>query len=262
VPSTAGLARRHSGALAALMLAALLGWAVLAWAALDMSNPLAQMMMPMSAMWSATNALAVWAMWAVMMAAMMLPTATPMVLVFASLARKQPSGMAGAWTTTVRLWAFVGAYLLIWIAFSAVAAAGQWTLQAAGLLSPMMLASLNPYLTAALLALAGLFQFTRLKTVCLTNCRSPLGFLMTEWRDGWHGAFVMGVRHGLFCVGCCWAMMVLLFAFGIMNLPWVALLAALVAVEKLAPRGDAVARLLGAAMLAAGGGRVLMEVAT
>jgi predicted metal-binding membrane protein len=86
--------------------------------------------------------------------------------------------------------------------------------------------------------------------------------LMTEWRDGWHGAFVMGVRHGLFCVGCCWAMMVLLFAFGIMNLPWVALLAALVAVEKLAPRGDAVARLLGAAMLAAGGGRVLMEVAT
>jgi predicted metal-binding membrane protein len=107
-------------------------------------------------------------------------------------------------------------------------------------------------LTALLLVIAGLYQFSPLKRVCLSHCRTPLGFLVGEWRAGVKGAFVMGVRHGLFCVGCCWALMALLFVGGVMNLAWIAALSIAVAIEKLAPRGDRLAAALGLALIAVG----------
>jgi predicted metal-binding membrane protein len=115
-----------------------------------------------------------------------------------------------------------------------------------------MIVSMSPVLSGALLLIAGFFQFTPLKTACLRACRSPLGFLMKDWRDGLIGAWEMGIRHGLQCLGCCWALMALLFVGGAMNILWVAALTALVAIEKLAPKGEPIAKALGALMIGAG----------
>ena len=153
-------------------------------------------------------------------------------------------------------WVFAGAYLAMWAAFSVGAVGLHWALQAAGLISPMMV-STDATLTAALLLIAGVFQLTPIKSACLTRYRSPISFLLTEWRKGLDGAFVMGLRHGVFCVGCCWALMLLLFVGGVMNLPLVALLAIGVAVEKLAPRGDVIARAIGGALVAGGAWKLL-----
>jgi predicted metal-binding membrane protein len=228
-------------------LPALAGWLLLYWGATNMDSPAAQLTMPMSD-WSAANWLAVLIMWAVMMAAMMLPTAMPMVSVFAGLNRTR--GEAG------RTAAFVAGYLALWTAFGAAATAAQWMLQTRGLLSPMIV-SMSPVLSAALLAIAGAFQFTPLKQACLRACRSPLGFLLTDWRDGLWGAARMGVRHGLYCLGCCWALMALLFVGGAMNLLWIAALTLLVAIEKFAPKGDILAKALGALMIGAGAARLI-----
>jgi predicted metal-binding membrane protein len=228
-------------------LPALAGWLLLYWGATNMDSPAAQLTMPMSD-WSAVNWLAVLIMWAVMMAAMMLPTAMPMVSVFAGLNRAR--GEAG------RTVAFVAGYLVLWTAFGAAATAAQWMLQTRGLLSPMLV-SMSSVLSAALLAIAGAFQFTPLKQACLRACRSPLGFLLTDWRDGLSGAARMGVRHGLYCLGCCWALMALLFVGGAMNLLWIAALTLLVAMEKFAPKGDLLAKALGALMIGAGAARLI-----
>jgi predicted metal-binding membrane protein len=205
--------------------------------------------MPMSD-WSAANWLAVFIMWAVMMAAMMLPTAMPMVSVFGTLNRAR--GEAG------RTAAFVAGYLALWTAFGAAATAAQWVLQTRGLLSPMIV-SMSPVLSAALLAIAGIFQFTPLKQACLRACRSPLGFLLTDWRDGLWGAARMGVRHGLYCLGSCWALMALLFVGGAMNLLWIAALTLLVAMEKIAPKGDILAKALGTLMIGVGAARLIWQ---
>jgi predicted metal-binding membrane protein len=154
-------------------LPALAGWLLLYWGATNMDSPAAQLTMPMSG-WSAANWLAVFLMWAVMMAAMMLPAATPMVSVFGTLNRSR--GEAG------RTVVFVAGYLALWAAFGAAATVAQWALQTSGLLSPMIV-SMSPVLSAVLLVIAGAFQFTPLKHACLRACRSPLGFLMTDWRD-------------------------------------------------------------------------------
>jgi predicted metal-binding membrane protein len=223
-------------------LPALAGWLLLYWGATNMDSPAAQLTMPMSD-WSAENWLAVFIMWAVMMAAMMLPAAMPMVSVFGTLNKSR-----GEASRTI---AFVAGYLALWTAFAAAATAAQWTLQTNGLLSPMIV-SMSPALSAALLVIAGAFQFTPLKHACLRACRSPLGFLLTDWRDGLWGAARMGVRHGLYCLGCCWALMALLFVGGAMNLLWIAALTLLVAMEKLAPKGDILAKALGALMIGAG----------
>jgi predicted metal-binding membrane protein len=114
------------------------------------------------------------------------------------------------------------------------------------------MAATSPLLAAALLIAAGVFQWTPLKRACLAACRSPLSFLMTGWREGWAGALVMGVRHGAYCLGCCWALMALLFVAGVMNLLWVAAIAVAVLVEKVVPRGDVIGRLVGLALIAAG----------
>jgi len=144
----------------------------------------------------------------------------------------------------------------LWTAFAAAATAAQWALQTSGLLSPMIV-SMSPVLSGALLAIAGVFQFTPLKQACLRACRSPLGFLLTDWRDGLWGAARMGVRHGLYCLGCCWALMALLFVGGAMNLLWIAALTLLVAMEKIAPKGDILAKALGTLMIGVGAARLI-----
>ena len=207
-----------------------------------MDSPVAQLTMPMSD-WSAANWLAVFVMWAVMMAAMMLPSITPMVLCLANLNRRRGEG--------ARTLVFVAVYLALWTAFSGAATASQWALQSADWVSPMIV-STSPILSGALLLVAGAFQFTPLKQACLSTCRSPLGFLMSDWRDGLWGAWRMGLRHGLNCLGCCWALMALLFVGGVMNILWIAALTALVAIEKVAPKGEAVAKALGSVMIGAG----------
>ena len=235
----------HQEPLAAgvLLSAMILGWVFLAWAVVDMANPLAQLMMPMDPAWSANNVVAVFVMWSVMMMAMMLPAAVPMVLTFTTLCRRKHE--------INRAWLFVTAYLAIWTAFSTAATVLQWGLQASGLITPMM-ASRSVWLTGILLLVAGTVQFTPLKEVCLRHCRTPMGFLLTEWRDGAVGAWWMGIKHGLLCLGCCWALMGLLFVAGVMNLAWVAALTAAVVIEKLHPAGVGIGKLLGYMLIAAG----------
>lgn len=186
-------------------------------------------------------------MWAVMMVAMMLPAASPMILTFAAINRRRAATGTPAVPTAV----FLAGYLAVWSAFSLGAAALQRALQAAAVLAPAAL-TVTPLVGAALLIAAGLYQLTPLKYACLARCQSPLGFILGEWREGPRGAFVMGVRHGAFCVGCCWALMALLFVAGVMNLLWVAAIAAFVLVEKLVPSPRAVSWSAGALLLAWG----------
>jgi predicted metal-binding membrane protein len=237
------LARQHRFWVWGLLALVLMGWTFLAWTVLDMGHPLVQLMMPMSARWSMASAAAILTMWAIMMAAMMLPSALPMLLQFVNLAHRKGEAARGR--------AFVGAYLLVWLVFSTAATALQWSLQAAGWTDPMA-ASRSGWLTAALLLLAGIYQFSPLKQACLALCRTPIGFLLGEWRPGVRGALVMGLRHGLFCLGCCWALMALLFVGGVMNLAWVAALSIAVALEKLLPGGERIATVLGIALVAVG----------
>jgi predicted metal-binding membrane protein len=142
-------------------------------------------------------------------------------------------------------------YVLVWSGFAAAAAVSQWGLNMAALLSPMMV-SVNPFLGGGLLIAAGLFQWSPIKYVCLNHCRTPLGFIMTEWREGPKGALTMGLRHGVFCLGCCWVLMSLLFVLGVMNLLWIAVLAGFVLIEKVAPAGRWISRISGLFLLAWG----------
>ena len=144
------------------------------------------------------------------------------------------------------------AYLVVWAAFSFAATGVQWTLSAAGWLNPMIV-STSTALNATLLLIAGVYQFTPLKKVCLAKCRrAPVGFLLGEWRPGVGGGSAMGLRHGSFCVGCCWVLMALLFVGGVMNLAWIAALSVIVAIEKLFQNGERLSRWLGAALIVAG----------
>lgn len=241
------LVSHRRGATAWLLLLTLMGWGFLAWIAFDMDSPFAQLTMPGSPAWSTGNVLAVWAMWAVMMAAMMLPSALPMILTFVDVSARAGEPMRGR--------SFVVAYLATWFAFSAGATAAQWLLQRIGWVNPMIV-STSVLLTGALLLVAGVYQFSPLKRVCLSHCRTPIGFLLGEWRGGVAGAFRMGLRHGLFCIGCCWALMALLFVGGVMNLAWIAALSVAVAVEKMLPRGERVAAALGVILIVAGAAKL------
>ena len=190
--------------------------------------------------WGGMELSGLFLMWAEMMVAMMVPSAAPMILMFAAVNRKRREQERPFVPTGV----FLLGYLVVWIVFSAVAAVAQWSLHATALLSPMMV-STSPLLGGALLVAAGVFQWTPLKNVCLTHCRSPLSFLMTDWRDGKLGAFAMGIKHGAFCAGCCWVLMLLLFVAGVMNVLWIAALTALVLLEKIVPKGLWVGRVAG-----------------
>jgi predicted metal-binding membrane protein len=190
------------------------------------------------------------AMWWVMMIAMMVPSAVPMILLYARVQRHN-SG-SSATTGAVPTAAFLLGYLLVWAVFSVLATALQWGLEQTGLLHGMLMWSNSRTLTAGLLLLAGGYQFSPWKTACLSHCRSPAAYLAANWRHGRLGALRMGVTHGAYCLGCCIFLMLLLFAGGIMNLVWIAGLAGLVLMEKLLPRGALLARASGGLMILGG----------
>ncbi|HET9947515.1 MAG TPA: DUF2182 domain-containing protein [Longimicrobiales bacterium] len=198
-------------------------------------------------------------MWSVMMAAMMLPSATPTVLLLDRVMRQRAgrggAGGAEAASAAARIplgtAAFVAGYLLVWALYSLAAATAQWLLHRALLVSPAMV-SASPWLSGGLLIVAGAYQWTPFKDACLAHCRSPIGFLSRHWREGRAGPFVMGLVHGSYCVGCCWALMALLFVLGVMNVLWVLALAILVLLEKTLPGGTRLTRVAGIAFAAWG----------
>lgn len=199
---------------------------------------------PMTHPWTLRDLGLTFAMWAVMMVAMMTPAAAPMILLFAAIHRKRRE-RAMPYVPTA---AFLLGYLAVWTLFSAGATLAQWGLHAAALLTPGM-ALASALAGGALLGAAGIYQWLPLKDACLRRCRAPLDFVLSEWREGLRGAVAMGMRHGLFCVGCCGLLMAILFAAGVMNLLWVAGIAAFVLLEKAAPGGRWIGRLGGAALL-------------
>ncbi|MBR7954031.1 DUF2182 domain-containing protein [Burkholderia cenocepacia] len=187
------------------------------------------------------------AMWWVMMIAMMTPGAAPLVMLYRRVLRQHGDGAAGSAFTSVAL---LAGYLTTWLAFSIGAALLQALLQPAGLISAMMLWSKSALLSAIVLALAGLYQFSPLKRACLRQCRAPAAFLVAHWRPGVAGSFLLGARHGMVCVGCCWLLMALLFVGGVMNVVWIVALSLFVFVEKVLPGGDRIGRVLGAVLIA------------
>lgn len=191
---------------------------------------------------------ALFLMWVVMMVAMMLPSTLPYVFVFQAEQVRRDAQQAPMTPTAL----FMGGYFAVWIAFSAACAALQQLLHGQALLSPMMAAA-SPVLAGAILLAAGVYQWTPMKNACLRHCRSPLTFLLSGWREGAGGAFRMGVDHGLFCVGCCWMLMLLPFAAGVMNLLWMAGITLLLLLEKAAPGGERTARVCGTLLALAGG---------
>ena len=193
---------------------------------------MAGMMMPMSHDWTPADLLLTFLMWTVMMVGMMVPSAAPMILTFATVNRQRVKRGRPYVPAAI----FLLGYLITWAGFSSIAALAQWKLQAAALLDAHTQRAV-PGVAGGLLFLAGLFQLTPWKNACLTRCRSPLDFLTTAWREGRWGAFRMGLQHGFYCVGCCWMLMALLFVTGVMNLVWVAGIAAFVLAEKLLPYG-------------------------
>ena len=194
-------------------------------------------------------------MWWVMMIAMMVPSAAPMILLYGRVHRHgQKRGQIPHAIVPTAM--FASGYLLAWLGFSLLATVLQWYFEIAGLLSQMMMWSNSLHLSAALLIAAGLYQLTPLKHACLEHCRSPASFLSQQWRPGQWGAVRMGLSHGTYCLGCCWMLMALLFVGGTMNLVWIAGLTVLVLIEKLAPYGGRIAQVSG--LLMAGTGVVLL----
>ena len=216
-----------------IVAAALAAAAILAWLWL-LSAPMAGASMGGMGMapepLSAAYLVPAFAMWAVMMVAMMVPSAAPMILLHARIDRSQTQRRR-----TLHSLLFALAYLLVWTGFSAAAALGQALLVNAGIVSDMALSIGNRGIAAALLLLAAAYEMTAAKRLCLDKCQSPLVFVMRHWKPGAPGAFRLGVAHGLFCVGCCWALMLLLFVGGVMNLAWVAALGIVILGEKFAP---------------------------
>ena len=199
--------------------------------------------MPMGR-WGATEFVLGFAMWAIMIIGMMVPSASPMLFAFLRITRSHPKnasriGLVGA---------FLLGYLLVWGLFSLLATATQWLLHTTAVLTPTMMSS-NRVFSATLLIAAGAYQFSPLKHRCLSKCRVPLGFLLTEWRDGVWGALIMGFRHGGFCVGCCWLLMALMFVAGVMNLLWIGLLTSVILIEKVLPFGRQAAGAAGVLMI-------------
>ena len=218
---------------------AALAWAYITHLAAPMPAHLG-MAMAGTAPWSIGQVAGLGLMWIVMMIAMMLPSVTPVILLFANLSRRRR--LQGVLAAPVSVFAL--GYLLAWTGYAVLAALGQSLLHSAALLSPAM-AARSPLLGGGLLLLAGLYQWLPVKGACLSHCRSPLGFFSSEWREGVSGALVMGLRHGSYCLGCCWALMALLFVAGVMNLFWVVVIAGFVLAEKVVPNGRLLGRITG-----------------
>jgi len=230
-----------------VVIATLCGVIGLSWAYLLLG---ADMPMDMPGMKMAVPApgyfLMMYPMWLIMMVAMMLPSAAPMILLFAAITAKQRQRGTPFSATAL----FTLGYLLMWGAFSTGATLLQWVLLEAELIQHTLRAG-NPLIGAALMLTAGLWQLTPVKRTCLEHCRSPAHYLSAHWRKGRVGALRMGLQHGAFCLGCCWFLMGLLFAGGIMNLYWITGIAVYVLLEKLIPRGQALARISGVALIGA-----------
>ena len=197
--------------------------------------------------WSSGDFALVFIMWIMMMIAMMLPTAAPMILTYGDILNTRQDGGNGF----IPLAIFVGGYLCIWGVYSIVAVTGQYWMLQFDLISEMMVGA-HPLLNGGMLILAGLYQWSWLKGACLTHCRSPLQFFLTSWQSGNVGALTMGIKHGAYCVGCCWALMVLMFFFGLMNLLWIVALSMIMLTEKVIPGGVLFSRVVGLLLCAWG----------
>jgi predicted metal-binding membrane protein len=232
-------------------LAGLAGLTVLAWLYIihlsRMMAPHSVMAMPMPGAVDVPELSYLIPMWIIMMVAMMVPSAAPTILLFANVARARKA--RGIPTASAAV--FTLGYLLVWAAYATIAATVQYELHQLALLSPEM-TSASPWLGGGLLILAGVYQWLPTKGACLSHCRSHFGVFSHEWREGVTGALIMGVRHGSYCVGCCWALMALLFVAGVMNLLWVAAIAIFVLIEKLAPGSRRIGRLSGVLLMAWG----------
>ncbi|MGZ4968144.1 MAG: DUF2182 domain-containing protein [Methylobacter sp.] len=212
------------------------------------TQPMSRIWMPPSEplAWGFIDFALVYLMWSVMMAAMMLPSAIPMILAFARVCRQRNN--TSYKSTTL----FMSAYLGIWLLFSSVLTLLQWQMYGLAWLSPMM-DNQNSISAAGILFLAGCYQLMPIKNACLEHCRTPMGFLLNEWRDGPAGAFKMGVKHGVNCVGCCWAQMLIMFVVGVMNLLGMALMTLLVIAEKSLPlQSKSICKAVGIAFIAWG----------
>lgn len=246
------LGRARLGLLASLTVLTGAAWALTVYQALSMSAPMEGMSnMGMSGVpgtgWSFASAVVFLGVWTVMMAAMMLPATAPMILVFAS-AQAQHEGR-----TVVPTWIFVAGYLLVWMAVGAVVyVLSQVLSDIATLITPSDMVSWKPIALGITLVAAGLYQFTPLKRVCLSHCRSPLAFVAQHWRNGRLGALKMGIWHGTYCLGCCWALFAVLVAAGIMSMAWMLLLTLVVFVEKVFPQGQRISSAIGVAFVGLG----------
>ncbi len=231
------------------ILLALIGLAAISWLYLYLQmSPMDEMAMPVAfSPWTAADFALNIAIWWVMMPGMMLPSAAPMILTFATVNRRKRTRGQPFVPTAV----FTTGYLIAWGLFGIAATVADWGLEQTALMSPMT-QRLSPALGAAVVIVAGVYQLTPFKYVCLTNCRSPVDFVLNHWRDGAVGALRMGFEHGLYCLGCCWFLMALLFAAGTINLLWMAAITAFVLVEKLFPAGQWIARGSGLVMMAFG----------
>jgi predicted metal-binding membrane protein len=257
--------------IAALAIMALMAWAYLLWLSTHMTldasafpaagamaaapdgmagmSGMGDAAAPVFRAWGAAGFAIMFAMWSVMMVGMMTPSAAPMILIYARVGR-QAAGEGEPFASTA--W-FSSGYLAAWTGFAFLATAAQWALERIALLTPMM-ASASPVFGGLILIAAGLYQLTPLKNACLSQCQAPFAFIQRHggFRREPQGALMLGLRHGAYCIGCCWALMALLFVGGVMNLLWIAGLAILVLVEKIAPAGRLLSRLAGAALIVAG----------
>jgi predicted metal-binding membrane protein len=246
-PTRIEAALRHERAALAIIVIAipLLAWTWVVALARDMYGPMTGASAWMMTMvWDGPHLLLLWAMWAVMMAGMMLPSATPMLMMYGLSTRNRDGEAAAA----ARVYALAGGYLLVWTTFSVAATLLQRLLGRALILTPMMEPA-TPIIAAGILLVAGVYQFLPIKRACLRACRSPIAFLTQHWRPGVGGALRMGVVHGIYCLGCCWALMLLLFAGGVMNLVVILALTVWVILEKTAPFGAQGARIGGAVLV-------------
>jgi predicted metal-binding membrane protein len=203
--------------------------------------------MPMTPQWSWTDFVLLFLMWVVMMIAMMTPSVAPLVLIFAMMNRQRKQRQ----NPFVPAGYLLGGYFLVWVAFSLFATLLQWLLQQVSLLSPEMITT-SKILGGIILVLAGVFQFTPLKNTCLQHSRTPLDYIRHHWKEGRSGALQMGIQNGVYCLGCCWILMILLFVSGIMNLLWIAIIALFVLVEKVLPASKIVSTVAGIALITYG----------
>jgi predicted metal-binding membrane protein len=240
--------------LSALLLLTAIAWAYVIWLTADMALPsampgMAAMMAPTFAPWTVAHFLFMFAMWVVMMVGMMTPSAAPMALIYAQVARRSASlGQAFApvgW--------FVAGYLLAWTLFSVLAALAQWSLESLALITPMMMSASRPF-GALVLMVAGAYQWLPIKDSCLSQCRAPLSFVQRHggFQPRALGSLRLGFTHGMYCIGCCWALMLLLFVGGVMNLLWIAALMIFALLERLIPGGRMFSRLAGVMAVTAG----------